>query len=234
MNKIFRVIWNAATASWVAVSEIARTPGSKPGVVFVRGKRLSNAQSASALALRCLRLTPLAATFFLSGILSAQAASVNLGTGDGVAFQGAGCKKSSAGHNDDVALGCGAATDPVAHAILDRMNPYEDKKGLVFDPEISQKNTTTGQHSVAIGSGTSAGQGGAVVGAQAKGTYLSVAMGLWSRASDSAVSLGPRAHAASAGQCFSGNRNWVAGYRSLDDSNGLSIHCHWCGGHEEC
>ncbi|AHG64326.1 YadA-like family protein [Advenella mimigardefordensis] len=196
MNKIFRVIWNAATRNWVVVSEIAKTAVSKPGSIHVTGKQLSNVQAA-VVATGRWKLTELATAFYLAGLWMfaspVMAAPLKTSSNPGTEVASNRCGTGATATNvAGIAVGCGAQAASGNIAILERKNPYEKRTDLI-------KSTITSgglleAQSIAIGESASAGKSAIAVGGRSNAVdELATAIGVWARAQGkSSVAIGPR------------------------------------------
>ena len=113
MNKIFRVIWNAATGNWVAVSEIAKAPVSKSERAYVSGIQSNNVLVSAALASSRFKLTELATAFCLAGLCMVVspgvAAPLKASSNPGTEIASSKCTTGANATNvAGIAIGCGA------------------------------------------------------------------------------------------------------------------------------
>ncbi|WGE88985.1 ESPR domain-containing protein [Actinobacillus arthritidis] len=162
MNKIFRVIWNEATQSWIAVSELAK------------GKVKSSSSNTTTTTInRSNKALWIASTLgLLSALGSNQAnAAIEIGSTSGISFaqNGAATPASSL----SIAIGQNAKiTGETATHIIDYLSPANKKRTPATNNYYIL--STSG---VAIGHSSSVTNGGTVVGSLAKSKGLGVAVG---------------------------------------------------------
>ena len=196
MNKIFRVIWSAATGNWVVVSEISKASVSKPGSVYASEKRLNRVLVPGATGSGRLKLTELAIAFCLAGLWAVASpalaaplkASLNAGTELASSRCGTGANATNVA---GIAVGCGAQAVSGTVSVLDRRNPFENRNDLRFSTSNGGLLET---QSIAIGEASYAGKSAIAVGGRSNATDdFATAMGVWARAQGkSSVAIGPR------------------------------------------
>ena len=196
MNKIFRVIWSAATGNWVVVSEISKAAISKPGSVYASEKQLNNVLASVASGSGRLKLTELAIAFCLAGLwtvaspalAAALKASFNPGTEVASSRCGTGANATNVA---GIAVGCGAQAVSGIVSVLDRGNPFENRNDLRFSTSNGGLLET---QSIAIGEASYAGKSAIALGGRSNATDdFATAMGVWARAQGkSSVAIGPR------------------------------------------
>jgi len=216
VNRIFRVIWNAATRNWVVVSEIARTAVSKPGSIYVSGTQLSKVQAAPVATGRW-KLSELATAFYLAGIWMiaspALAAPLKASHNPGTELASNRCGSGATATNvGGIAVGCGARAESGTIAILNRNNPFERRTDTI--PSRITSGGLLEAQSIAIGEAASAGKSAIAVGGRSNAVdELATAMGVWARAQGkSSIAIGPRTLA-------TGNTSLALGRQSVANAD---------------
>ena len=172
MNKIFRVIWNHATQTWTAVSELAKCHGKVSSQTDKR--QFSQGENAP---------------FFKLSLLSAVILGVFFSV-DAYAWKNAddAVKGTEAGNSTVVVIGAG--------------KQYEATANGTFSVSIGQGAKTESQTTVAIGSNANASGTNAVAigGSAATNGMNATSIGVSAKASTHAVAIGERANASTGTQ----------------------------------
>uniref|UniRef100_UPI0023566D25 ESPR-type extended signal peptide-containing protein n=1 Tax=Actinobacillus porcinus TaxID=51048 RepID=UPI0023566D25 len=175
MNKIFRVIWNHATQTWTAASELAKSHGKVSSQTDKR--QFSQGENAPFFKLSLLSAVILGAFF------SFDAYAWNNNTGSTVYVEGT--------HSSDptvVVIGAG--------------NLYKAKTNAQFTVAIGQGANAASQTTVAIGSNANAtGTNSVAIGGGATTTEMNAtAVGVGAKASSKATAIGDNANASTGSQ----------------------------------
>ncbi|MBN6066341.1 YadA-like family protein [Aggregatibacter actinomycetemcomitans] len=235
MNKVFKVIWNHATQSWVAVSEL--TKAHKKSTASKTDKRTSVSESLKITFLTAATLIGISCNTFAAGNLPQ---GIVEGTGVAAGSSSNASNNSvAAGNNtnalvNSVAIGNNTSSKVEAVAIGNQSSAQERGVSVGNNTSAEPEGVAVGNkasalpNAVAVGNGTSAEAEGIAVGNKAGASPNAVAVGNGTSTQANAVAVGNLANAqgngVSVGNSASSFENGVAvGRGTAANTNAVAV-----------